>query len=464
MTAGGPPNSLERAAKEARRVIHDNDVDRLKQLLAEHPALLSWRGDAAESGGGLLGFATGSFGDSFDPISEQAFTRAACAELLIDAGAVVLPPVHRGLLESRARGLLELFRRKGVLPRTLAFQAALGDRDAVQTALADGGRDPALVNEAFTCACRFRHEDVAALLLDRAIALDPQLGGRIDGGVGRRAFIAHFLEYRFPDFARAIALGPWTTFVLDQISRALKDHDLTAFVGGLQRDPWLLGDAFVWFQVDLIETATLNDRQDFIVALLDLEPALLRQQPPPPAQAIEFAVTYAHTHLIPLLSRVWPLPDDLPHAAATGRLDRVRRWFDDSGALALGDPNAHYPYNDARARGHLQWDPPTPQQVLDTAFAFAVVNRHFDVADFLLQRGADINTTWSSHEPASILHELVFQGNYDSMRFLIDRGIDMTTQDYRWKATAQGWARYAAHDEDMARWLAAAEQQRKPGR
>ena len=36
---------LEWAAAQARRVIHDNDVERLKQLLAEYPALLSWQGD-----------------------------------------------------------------------------------------------------------------------------------------------------------------------------------------------------------------------------------------------------------------------------------------------------------------------------------------------------------------------------------------------------------------------------------
>jgi hypothetical protein len=102
----------------------------------------------------------------------------------------------------------------------------------------------------------------------------------------------------------------------------------------------------------------------------------------------------------------------------------------------------------------------TVQHVLDVAFAFAVINRHFDVADYLLQHGADINTKWSSHEPASILHELVFQENYESMRFLIDRGIDMTIRDYRWNSTAQGWARYAASDGKMARWLEDAERER----
>ena len=62
-------------------------------------------------------------------------------------------------------------------------------------------------------------------------------------------------------------------------------------------------------------------------------------------------------------------------------------------------------------RGHLQWGAPRAQQVLDVALAWAVINRHFDVADFLLEHGADINTNWNSHEPASILHDLVFLPN-----------------------------------------------------
>src|SRR3984957_19823069 len=59
---------LERAVSEARRIIHDNDIEGLRQLLAEYPALLLWRADKDD--GGLLGMATGSFGDSFDPFRE----------------------------------------------------------------------------------------------------------------------------------------------------------------------------------------------------------------------------------------------------------------------------------------------------------------------------------------------------------------------------------------------------------
>jgi len=45
----------------------------------------------------------------------------------------------------------------------------------------------------------------------------------------------------------------------------------------------------------------------------------------------------------------------------------------------------------------------------------------------------------SAESRASILHELVhFLRNYESMRFLIDGGIDMTIRDYRWNSTAHG--------------------------
>ena len=162
---------------------------------------------------------------------------------------------------------------------------------------------------------------------------------------------------------------------------------------------------------------------------------------------------------MPLLTRIWPMPDDLWHAAGMGDLGRVKRFFKESGEPALGDFDHHYPYSEGRARD-LHWIPRTGQQVLDVALAYAVINRHFDVADFLLAHGADINTNWNSHEPASILHHLVFEDDYEAMQYLIDRGIDLTITDYRWNSTAWGWAMYGKHDEKMAAWLKDAEQRR----
>jgi hypothetical protein len=462
---------LEWAIAQARRIIHDNDLERLKELLTEYPALLSWQNDTDENS--LLGMATGSYGDSYDAVSEQHFTRIDCAEALIDAGAVVTPAVCEGILRSRARALLQLFRRKNLLPRTLPFLAAEGDLDAVRAAL-DG--DAATVTDAFAVACDFHHEAIASLLLDRIITIEPDLGAQVDRSVGRAAFIAWFIEHR-PADTRTVGL--WKAYVMEQVRRAVNSHsgsetsvitpqgssDLAMFVSLLQREPWLLGDDFVAFQAEIIGRAVLKNRGEFITALLDLDPAITRRQPPPESQAIEFAFTYAKTHLLPLLTRIWPLPDDLPHAAGTGNLARVKQWFDESGAPVLGDIAMHYPTSPYMPRDRVeeyarQWGPLRVQRVLDSAFAWSVINNHLDVAAFLLEHGADINTKWSSHEPASILHELVFHANYASMQFLIDHGIDMTIHDYRWNATAQGWARYAAQDEKMAQWLADAERRR----
>jgi hypothetical protein len=451
---------LEWAVSEARRMIHDNDIEGLRQLLAEYPVLLSWKAD--ENDGGLLGMATGSFGDSFDPISEEHFTRLACAELLLDAGAVVAPSVCDGLIRSRANGLIDLFHRRGLLPRTLKFLAALGDVDGVRACLDTNAADLVAVNEAFTYACHLQNATAAALLLDRSITLDAELGRRIDGGPGRSAFIQYFIENN-PDVHNPDPFRPWQAFIEQQISGAMHDVDLASFVDGLLREPWTLSDACVKFQVGLIEgtAAALNDRAAFLKALLDLDPAVLHCPVLPPSRAFVHAFTYAQTHLVPMVLRIWPMPDDLPHAAGNGDFVRVRRWFDAAGSPALGDLANHFPAYDAWIRGNLVWGEPSVQQVLDTALAWAVMNNHFKIADFLLAHGADINTNWSSHEPASILHELVWHKNYEAMQFLIDRGIDMTIRDYRWDATAVGWASVAAKDETMAQWLRDAQQRRE---
>ena len=82
--------------------------------------------------------------------------------------------------------------------------------------------------------------------------------------------------------------------VMAQIARTIDPHpghktninnggagDLEGFIGWLQREPWVLSEAFVWLQSDLIEAATLSSREAFIVALLERDPALLRRHPPP---------------------------------------------------------------------------------------------------------------------------------------------------------------------------------------
>jgi len=161
------------------------------------------------------------------------------------------------------------------------------------------------------------------------------------------------------------------------------------------------------------------------------------------------------------LTPIWPLPDDLSHAAGVGDFARVRGWFDEAGRPRLGGLGQHYPANDSSVLRNLHWTPASAQHILDVALAWACMNRHFEIASFLLERGANINTNWSTHEPASILHECAIRGNCEAAQFLIDHGIDMTVRDYRWNATAEGWAYHAAKDQNMAEFLARAECARK---
>ena len=142
------------------------------------------------------------------------------------------------------------------------------------------------MNEAFMYACHLQHETAAALLLDRSIALDMDMGRRIDAGPGRPAFIQYFIANK-PDVHNLDPDGPWHAFVKQQVVGAIHDDDLTSFVDALRRDAWLLSDARVKFQVRLIEgtAAALDDRAAFLTALLDLDPAVLHCPVPPASRA-----------------------------------------------------------------------------------------------------------------------------------------------------------------------------------
>ncbi|MBV8895552.1 MAG: hypothetical protein JO051_03495 [Acidobacteriaceae bacterium] len=443
---------LEWAAAEAERAIHDNSLERLARLVEDYPALLTWRGDCGES---LLGFATGSFGDSGDPHREQMYTRIECAEFLLDAGAKPDPSIWEDAIRARAQGVLQLLSDKGVLPRRLDIVAALGDREGVRECLGSTSvhSDNGLVRRAFLCACRFQHREIAALLFDRYIEIDPALGERVEKWRGRSAFIDYLAEHV------QTCGDPWQSVVVNELFTAMNEDKLEEFTRWVQQERDLLGDFHLDLQVRIVEHAVLKDRGAFIRRFLEFQPALQVRRPP--SSALVMAMDYGNAHLIPLLTDIWPLPHDLCHAAGVGDMSRVKGWFDEGGRPRLGSLSQHYPTNAASVLRNLHWVPTNAQHILDVALAWSCMNRHFEVASFLLERGANINTDWSTHEPASMLHECAVQANYEAAQFLMEQGIDMTIRDYRWDATAEGWGRYAAKDEKMAEFLARAERARK---
>jgi hypothetical protein len=115
---------LEWAAVQARAAIHDQDHERLRALLAEYPALVSWRGDSGQT---LLDDTTSYAIDSSEPERERIYNRPAAAEILIDAGATVDRSTWEHVIRTGAAGMLHLLARKQAVPRTLPVLAALGD-------------------------------------------------------------------------------------------------------------------------------------------------------------------------------------------------------------------------------------------------------------------------------------------------------------------------------------------------
>ena len=455
--------ALEWAAAQAKVAIHNQDQERLRTLLAEYPALVSWRDESDQT---LLDCTTSYAMDCSDPERERTYNRPVAAEILIDAGATVDRSTWEHVIRTGAAGMLHLLARKNALPRTLFVLAALGDDEAVRARLdeprqrddAEGSDERIVIGRALMSACRFRHAGVALRLLERALALDPNLGRRIDRWQNRQGFVEFLIQHPDSLWQMGPAMTPWEVFVVLQLRSARDTDDLPAFRRWLNDEPWVLEPAFVNAQIGLIEGASYRkNREPFITALLESDPALVHIEPPPRSSACVWALDYGNAHLLPLLMRIWPLPDDLPFAAGTGNAAAVARWFDASGRPVLGSLAHHHPGSDPNFKAaDLGWGPVTMQQVLDIALAWAVLNRHFEIASFLLERGADINTTWATHEPASILHEAAIQGNEDAVRFLIDHGADLMKKDYRYRSNAEGWARYGSRDERMADLLAAA--------
>ena len=368
--------ALEWAASQAKVAIYNQDHERLRTLLAEYPALVSWRDERDET---LLSSTTPYALDCSDPERERIYTRPVAAEMLIDAGITVERSTWEYLIHTGASGMLQLLARKHILPLTLPVLAALGDDEAVRARLdelqerndTEGVNERVVIGRALMNACRFKHTNVALWLVERSVVLDPDLGRRIDGWQSRQAFVEFLIQHPASWATEGPETTPWQAFVIRQLTSALDGNDLPAFRRWLQDEPWVLQPSFVHVQIVMIQRACWQkNREPFITALLDCDPALLRIKPPPRSSALVHALDYGNAHLLPVLTRIWPLPDDLPHAAGAGNATAVARWFDATGQPILGSLGRHHPGSDPNFKAaDLGWGPVTTQQVLDIALA-----------------------------------------------------------------------------------------------
>ncbi len=470
---------LKWAVEAAEKAIHDNDSARLESLVAEHPGLLTWNNPDDECG--VLLYAVISYANFPGAENECVYNRPDCARLLLDAGAVMHPRVYLRAIDTGAHGMLALFDGKGVLPENLRTLTARGDLDGVRECfdpaggLHDVGRpepelrtgytgaeadwpDPAderlIVADAFLYACRLGHHDVAHFLMDRCLQFDDDLGTRVDAWRGKTAFIDFLLEkgpeggrqtlsYREADDDPGLI---WRRAVELRLLAALDDGDADSIRDLLATEPFLLGPRYLETQEKLLAVAACSHgKLPVIEAVITCGAAIATVAEPPASRAILYAIEYGNADYVPALSQIWSVPDDLPHAAGLGNMDAVAKRFT-NGYPRLGDPSLYVcPPGETPLAG--------VQEIVDRALAWAVQNGNYQIADYLLDHGANINTRWSTHEPASILHECAFAGRMEQVVYLVRKGIDVNIRDHRHDATPEDWARYAGHKE-IAEYLA----------
>jgi ankyrin repeat protein len=129
---------------------------------------------------------------------------------------------------------------------------------------------------------------------------------------------------------------------------------------------------------------------------------------------------------------------DVLAAAALGRLDRLRAFFDEQGHL--------------RSRPRRNGVEMAERDAIGLALLYAYVRGQREAADFLIEKDGNWDVTGVNNGTA--LHRAAFDGDLDMVRRLVARGADIGNRDNPFMTTPLGWA---DHNEqaDVMVWLRA---------
>jgi uncharacterized protein len=134
--------------------------------------------------------------------------------------------------------------------------------------------------------------------------------------------------------------------------------------------------------------------------LLETDPALVRARAPDGASAILFAIYWGHPEMVELFEQNGALLN-LFEACAAGRRSRVEVLLERAPMLANGHSADGYP-----------------------ALGLAVFFGHEDIAQLLVEHGADVNAPSKNAQRVTPLHAAVARRNVKLVRELLERGAD----------------------------------------
>lgn len=153
------------------------------------------------------------------------------------------------------------------------------------------------------------------------------------------------------------------------------------------------------------------------------------------------AVLHGHPEVADLLAARGIVPRTLWVAAGAGELTLVKSFLRPDGTLAQGaaayreDPHEYGMPSRARS------DEPT--EIIEEAFKYACANARRDVAQYFIDVGVDID---SEPHVGTPLHWAAYSGHLDMVRFLVDRGADVSARDDEWQGTPESWAARRGHE------------------
>ena len=126
-------------------------------------------------------------------------------------------------------------------------------------------------------------------------------------------------------------------------------------------------------------------------------------------------------------------------AAGVGRREAIDVHFDATGSLRSETVGS------APDGGTGDAPPGDRQAILNEAWIYAVHGRCFAAADYLLERGAQVDATEpTAWMPMRVgpLHFAALRGDGAIASYLLERGASVALRDERFGATPEGWARY----------------------
>lgn len=133
--------------------------------------------------------------------------------------------------------------------------------------------------------------------------------------------------------------------------------------------------------------------------------------------------------------------------AGLGNLELVKSFF----ATRDSDEYKKYSIHWAQEETDPEFDLSKNKSSLIAAYLVSCINGKTEVAEFLLEKGVDVNVLVPGTDFAGIggtgLHWAAYHGHFDTVKFLVSNGADIYAEDDAYALTPAGWAGRNDHYE-----------------